>query len=342
VFESLHQLAQLGTRATRRLIGARFVWRGMAKDSTEWCRECQRCARGKILTHVKSPVLDIKVPSTRFSHVHLDIVGPFPKTPEGHTHLITMIDRTTRWPEVSLLQSITATECADAFVATWVARFGVPATITTDRGTQFTSAVWSCLCRTLHPQSNGMIERFHRQLKEALRSRQCGTAWAEHVPWVLLGLRAAPKEESGVSAAEAVYAQPLVLPNQFQPPEGQSPPQSPQQPSSLPSLSVTESVRPRTYADVVAALPKQLMEADFVYIRKGPAGGPFLPPYSGPYKVLVKKDKVFEIQVGTRVESVSVDRLKAHRGGSNVVPATPGRAAVPVRRLRRHHWRRAM
>jgi hypothetical protein len=128
---------------------------------------------------------------------------------------------------------------------------------------------------------------------------------------------------SGVSAAKVVYAQPLLLPNQFQPPEGQAPPQSPQQPSSPPSLLVADSVRPRTYAEVVAAPLQQLMEADFVYIRRGPAGGPFTPPYSGPYKVLVKKDKVFEIQLGTRVESVSVDHLKAHRGGSNVVPATP-------------------
>jgi Integrase zinc binding domain len=121
VFESLHQLAHPGMHATRRLIGACFVWHGMAKDITEWLRECQQCARGKILTHVKSQVVNIPVPSTRFLHVHLDIVGPFPKTPDGHTHLITMIDRTTRWPEVSLLQSITAVECADAFVATWVA-----------------------------------------------------------------------------------------------------------------------------------------------------------------------------------------------------------------------------
>jgi hypothetical protein len=174
-----------------------------------------------------------------------------------------------------------------------------------------------------HPQSNGMIERFHRQLKEALRACQCGTAWAEHMPWVLLGLGAAPKEESGVSAAEAVYAQPLVLPNQFQPPEGQSPPHWPQQPSSPPSLPAADSVRPRTYAEVVAAPLKQLMEADFVYVRRGRAGGPFSPPYSGPYKVLVKKDKVFEVQVGAHVESVSVDRLKAHRGGSTVVLAKP-------------------
>jgi cleavage and polyadenylation specificity factor subunit 1 len=55
VFNSIHQLAHPGTRATRRLIAARFVWRGMAADVNEWCRDCVHCARGKITTHVTAP-----------------------------------------------------------------------------------------------------------------------------------------------------------------------------------------------------------------------------------------------------------------------------------------------
>jgi transposase InsO family protein len=61
--------------------------------------------------------------------------------------------------------------CADAFIATWVTRYGVPATVTTDRGRQFSLAVWSTLCQRLniqhiettayHPQSNRMVERTH-------------------------------------------------------------------------------------------------------------------------------------------------------------------------------------
>jgi transposase InsO family protein len=60
-----------------------------------------------------------------------------------------------------------------------VSRFGAPAVITSDCGTQFTSAVWEALCKRLHiqhitttafhPCSNGMVERCHRQLKDALR-----------------------------------------------------------------------------------------------------------------------------------------------------------------------------
>jgi len=66
-----------------------------------------------------------------------------------------------------------------------------------------------------HPQSNGMVERCHRQIKDSLRARLAGACWPEHLPWVLLGLRAAPKEESGISSAEVLFGVPLTLPGQF-------------------------------------------------------------------------------------------------------------------------------
>jgi hypothetical protein len=39
--------------------------------------------------------------------------------------------------------------------------------------------------------------------------------WAVEIPWVLLGLRALPKEDTGLSSAEAVLGAPIVLPNEF-------------------------------------------------------------------------------------------------------------------------------
>jgi transposase InsO family protein len=306
----------------------------MAADIASWCRDCQGCALRKILTHVKSPVKEIPVPAARFSHVHVDIVGPLPTSADGHTHLLTIIDRTTRWLEVVPLRSISAVECADAFTSGWIARFGVPAKVTTDRGTQFTSAVWSCLCRTLniknittsayHPQSNGMIERFHRQLKQSLKARQCGTAWAEHVPRVLLGLRAASKEDSNISAAEAVNGEQLVIPHQLQgrtdvPP----PPPSPRDPPTGAEPTSSNSEGPRTYAEVAATPYKQLQAAEYVYVRRGNLGGPLSPPYSGPFCVLRRREKIFEVQIGGLTESISVDRLKLHRGEAPVVLALP-------------------
>jgi transposase InsO family protein len=66
-----------------------------------------------------------------------------------------------------------------------------------------------------HPQSNGLVERFHRRLKDALRARLAGPAWTAHLPWVLLGLRAAPRKEDNIFPAQAVFGTPIVLPGQF-------------------------------------------------------------------------------------------------------------------------------
>ena len=90
---------------------------------------------------------------------------------------------------------------------------------------KFTSEIWTELCSCLgikhspttayHPQANGMVERYHRQLKDALRARLAGADWYHHLPWVLLGLRSAHEEDSAVSSAEMVYVSPLTLPGQF-------------------------------------------------------------------------------------------------------------------------------
>ncbi len=77
----------------------------------------------------------IPVSARKFSHVHVDLVGPLPASSDGHVYLLTIIDRSTRWFEAVPLRNMEASTCVDAFIANWVARFGVPETVTTDRGT---------------------------------------------------------------------------------------------------------------------------------------------------------------------------------------------------------------
>ncbi|XP_072134736.1 uncharacterized protein [Mobula birostris] len=104
--------------------------------------------------------------------------------------------------------------------------------LTSDRGAQFTSSLWSAMANLLgsqlhhttayHPQSNGLVERFHRHLKSALMARLEGPNWVDELPWVLLGIRTAPKEDLHTSSAELVYGAPLVVPGEFIPaPKGQ-------------------------------------------------------------------------------------------------------------------------
>jgi transposase InsO family protein len=338
VFDHIHSIAHPGIRATKRMVSARFVWRGMAADIAGFCRDCQRCARGKVTSTVHTQVQPIQLPVKRFSHVHIDIVGPLPASPGGCTHLLTMVDRSTRWAEAVPLVNTSTSSCAAAFFNSWVSRFGVPATLTSDRGVQFTSAVWAELCSTLgishrlttayHPQANGLVERFHRQLKEALRARLDSQDWPSHLPWVMLGLRSAPKEDCGLSSAEMVYGEALTLPGEFleaSTPPGDSFLQLLRERMSSFQPPPTRPVEAKPVSQQEAALHK----ADYVYVKKGAVASSLSPLYSGPYRVISRGEKTFQVDIGGRAEVITADRLKPHLGQAPVQPAQPPRRGRP-------------
>ena len=127
---------------------------------------------------------------------------------------------------ISLPLKGTDTEtCARALVFHWIARFGMPLDLTSGRGSQFTSKLWSAITKLLgiklhhttayHPQANGLVERFHRHLKSSLRARLSGPNWLDALPWVLLGIRTAPKDDLRCSSAELLYGALVTVPGDF-------------------------------------------------------------------------------------------------------------------------------
>jgi len=197
LIRALHGINHPGVRATTRLVTSSYCWPKMGAAVAAWARTCIPCQRSKVHRHVHLQPEPIAVPIRRFAHLHVDLVGPLPKS-SGFSYLFTVVDRTTRWPEAIPLAATTAADCATALLQGWIQRFGVPDTITSDRGPQFTSSLWSALCTLLsirhspttayHPQSNGLVERLHRRLKDSLKARAAGSDWFHHLPWVLLGI----------------------------------------------------------------------------------------------------------------------------------------------------------
>ena len=164
--DRLHDLSHPGVRGSRRLVSERFVWSNMQKDIGAWAEQCLQCQRSKIQRHIHQPTGQIPTPAARFQHVHCDLVGPLPPS-SGMTYVLTLIDRFSRWPEAIPLPDIKAETVAQAVISGWVARFGVPQILTTDRGAQFTGSLWSEVCALLtinrsrttsfHPESNGIV-----------------------------------------------------------------------------------------------------------------------------------------------------------------------------------------
>ena len=107
------------------------------------------------------------------------LVRPVPSAPISR-----VVDTSESLVGAVLRQRISAAGCAQALLSKWGSRFGVPSVFTADRGAQFTFSLLKEFCLLLeishtkttlfHPQSNGLVKRFHRSLKSSLRSKLAG------------------------------------------------------------------------------------------------------------------------------------------------------------------------
>ena len=316
IFLTIHSIGHPSITSTKRLIADRYVWPGLAKDVTLWTRACLDCQASKVNRHTKAPITAMPNPKRRFSCIHLDIVGPLPVS-SGFRYLLTIIDRASRWPEAFPMIDCTARDCAQAFLQGWISRFGVPEHITSDRGPQFKSQFWTSLNELMgiklhhttayHPISNGVIERTHRHLKSVLMARLgASPSWFQQLPWALLAIRATPKEDTGISTAERLYGEPLVLPGEFFPGDGSDP----EIHDLRQKVGEFAPIPPPRSGHLSCFVPKDLQTASHVFVRIGAHRRPLVRPYEGPFLVLQRSAKAFQLSRSGRTEWVTVDRLK--------------------------------
>ncbi|GBN33744.1 Transposon Ty3-G Gag-Pol polyprotein [Araneus ventricosus] len=317
IFDNLHNMSHPGIRATKALIASRYCWPNQNKDITNWCRACIPCQKSKAHQYTKAPVSQFLPPDARFSHVHLDLIGPLP-TSGGFRYCLTMVDRFTRWPEAVSLLDAKAETVAIAFMFNWISRFGLPRKVTCDQGGQFESGLFQMLTRmfgiqcvrtaAFHPSSNGMVERMHRPLKQALMcSKQ---TWFEALPLALLGLRTVLREDINATAAELTYGTNLRVPGQFFVDSNISIP-LPDYLSRLQELMrALKPSDPVHHGLKAVYMPKDLQTCSHVFVKRGPIKRALATPFEGPFPVKKQQDKNFVALVNGQEKVISVDRLK--------------------------------
>lgn len=344
-FNTVHNISHPGIRTTRKLMQGRYFWPSMNADIGVWAKTCTECQQSKIQRHTHSKIT-LFPPSDRFQHLHIDIVGPLPASAHGHRYLLTMIDRATRWPEAIPIQDITSEAVANTVYDTWITRFGTPITITTDQGRQFESQLFLELTRLIgaektrttayHPQSNGIIERWHRSLKAALMSRLAtSNKWTAELPTVLMGLRAATRTDTNTSAAQLTYGQALRLPGDFVAPSPKPTKMDSNYVDQLHHLitRLTPTYLPHGNKNNIF-VHQDLSTCKAVFLRVDSVRKPLQRPYQGPYPVLAKNDKYFTLKLPSRTVNVSIDRLKpAYTLNTEEQCISQGIDPVPVAKL---------
>jgi transposase InsO family protein len=110
----------------------------------------------------------------------LDLLGPFKKAPTGFTHLLIVIDEFTKWIEARPLAKIGSKQEV-SFIQDIIFCFGVPNSIITDSGTEFTGEkfldfcddnnIWVDWAMVAHPRTNGLVERMNDLILQGLKPR---------------------------------------------------------------------------------------------------------------------------------------------------------------------------
>lgn len=122
----------------------------------------------------------------------------------------------TRFPEAVPLRTLKSSAIVKAIVK-FCTTFGLPKIIQSDQGSNFMSRVFRkamkelnikhCTSTAHHPQSQGIIERFHQTLKSMLRTYclEHEKDWDEQIPFLLFAVRNTVQESLGFSPAELVF-----------------------------------------------------------------------------------------------------------------------------------------
>ena len=128
-----------------------------------------------------------------------------------------LVDVRSKWIEAHPMSAITATSTIELLRSIF-AQFGIPESLVSDNGPQFTSEEFRQFCRRngihqvlvalYHPSSNGLAERAVQTLKQSLRKVSEGTLKGR-LSRVLFNYRITPQSTTSRSPAELLFGRQL-------------------------------------------------------------------------------------------------------------------------------------
>jgi len=204
--------AHIGRERLYETLKAKYYFPQMNTSVQEYVTTCKVCQETKTPPHRRKAPLSPLPIVPPFDRIHLDHIGPLPKTKKGHRHLLVCVDSTTLFCE----------ETADLLYREIICRYGAVKSILSDQGTAFRNKLMSELCKVMnikqmhtspmHAAGNAKVERANRTIMTSLKlicTEQ--DDWDDYIAPVLLSYRASVAVPLGMSPFQALFGRPMNL-----------------------------------------------------------------------------------------------------------------------------------
>ena len=320
VFRLVHNTAHPGREKSLELLRGRYYWPEMVKDISLWVKTCPCCQKNKITRHMRQQLQNFPPNFERLSTFHIDLVGPLPAS-DDFKYVLTMRDRGTGYSLATPLRDKTSLSVTEGIRQHLIGTVGIPRTLISDNGGEFVGALFQDFCNDFgiqhrlttayHPQSNGLVERLHRTLKQALRSLSDTDTWATHLPLIMLSINNTLSGTSSFTPHQQVFGKAGNIVGSCIMDQGSL--VSNQGVEHFYSFFHNMLLHKRTARPLNDNKPyvdQNLFTCDKVWVRVDKPSPSLSPRYHGPHRVLDRHHKYFVLLIDTRLSKVSVDRLK--------------------------------
>lgn len=315
-----------GRDETTRAVARLYYWPAMKRQIKTYVKHCIVCASVKRggATQTRAP-LRLRPPRRPWQTISVDVMGPYPKTRSGNKFIVVAMDVSSKWTEAVAVPDARAKRLIE-FVEQLCRRWGYPADIITDNGSDFRAATWARFLTRhdinhyttpIYHQRSNPVERRNQELKKLLRVHQRNREndrWDESLEQILFTLRTRTNAAAGMAPSEVLLGAPLVRAGEWRHPEVNR------------NIENNARVRDDRLAKVrrrqevfdcrLYAQPRaasiHFRVGDLVLVRNFPEHGtPHGPTWTGPHPVIaVNGDNTYEVDRNGAQVKIHVDDVR--------------------------------
>lgn len=215
--------AHLGFQKTWQKLQSFYYWPKMQQDVGRYVRSCDACKASKAPNTKMMPTMGkLKPARVPWELISIDFVGPLPRSKEGNTVLLVIVDWVTKYVIAHPMRSADTNKMVAFLEKEVFLRFSRPRIVLSDNGKQFVSAAFKSLLarhKIEHmttafycPMVNN-AERVNRVLITCVRALldDDHRSWDENLPSIVAAINSAKHDATGVSPHFANFGRDLIL-----------------------------------------------------------------------------------------------------------------------------------